>query len=186
MSVKSTSSVGDASGVVRTGYLKKLRTSKRKKFFVLRSETSESAARLEYYDNEKKYLSGLQPKRAITLKSCFNINKQVDSKHKHVIALYTKDDRFCILFENDEELESWLKILLLLQHGDEISDGVTPRPTFGECLRGIRMSARVLRTYVCSLAKKVDCCTLSGDVKEKIYARVFFQYGALARIRNAV
>ncbi|XP_022917159.1 insulin receptor substrate 1 isoform X2 [Onthophagus taurus] len=130
MSVKSTSSVGDASGVVRTGYLKKLRTSKRKKFFVLRSETVENAARLEYYDSEKKYAAGARPKRAIALKSCFNINRQPDSKHRHVIALYTKDDRFCILFDSDEELDSWLKILLLLQHGDEATDGVAPRPTF--------------------------------------------------------
>lgn len=132
MSVKSSS--GDAAnslGVVKCGYLKKLKTSK-KKFFVLRAETPETSARLEYYDSEKKFNSGQPPKRAITLKSCFNINKQPDGKHKHVIALFTKDDRFDIAFENDEELEVWFKILLSLQHGEEIGDGEPPRPTFGK------------------------------------------------------
>ncbi|KAK9711535.1 PH domain [Popillia japonica] len=117
--------------VVKCGYLKKVKTSK-KKFFVLRSETPETSARLEYYDSERKFNAGQPPKRAITLKSCFNINRQPDAKHKHVIALFTKDDRFCIAFDSDEELDVWLKVLLSLQHGEEFGDGETPKPTFGE------------------------------------------------------
>lgn len=119
-------------GVVKCGNLKKVKTSKRK-FFVLRAETVESSARLEYYDSERKFNVGQPPKRTITLKSCFNINRQPDSKHKHVIALFTKDDRFCLAFETDEELEAWLKILLSLQHGEEVGEGETPKPTFGKC-----------------------------------------------------
>ncbi|XP_044252892.1 insulin receptor substrate 1 isoform X9 [Tribolium madens] len=116
-------------GVVLSGYLKKLKTS-RKKFFVLRAETADASARLEYYDTAKKFNSGLPPKRSIPLKNCFNINKRLDTKHKHVIALYTKDDCFCVVLDNDDDLDSWLKALLKLQHGEEVVDGETPKPTF--------------------------------------------------------
>lgn len=117
--------------VIRKGYLKKLKTNK-KKYFVLRAETSESSARLDYYDSDKKFNTGQQPKRSIPLKTCFNINRKSDTKHKHVIALYTKDDCFCVVLENEEDLEAWLKALLSLQHGEDAADGETPRPTFGK------------------------------------------------------
>lgn len=117
--------------MVRCGLLKKLKTS-RKKWFVLRAETAESSARLEYYDSEKKFNNGLPPKRSIPLKTCFNINKRNDTKYKHVIALYTKDDCFCVVLESEEDLDAWLKALLSLQHGEEVVDGETPKPTFGK------------------------------------------------------
>lgn len=129
MSVKG--AIGSTGAVVRTGYLRKLKTS-RKKFFVLRSENAESSARLEYYDSEKKFNAGLPPKRSIQLKTCFNINRKQDTKYKHVIALYTKDDSFCVVLDSEEELETWLKALLSLQRGEDIIDGEVPRPTFGE------------------------------------------------------
>lgn len=134
MSLKSTGSLAEPPNVgpvVRCGYLRKLKRN-RKKFFVLRAETEEVAARLEYYDSEKKFRNGTPPKRSIMLKTCFNINKRLDTKHKHVIALYTKDDCFCVILENEEDLEAWLKALLSLQHGEETADGETPRPTFGK------------------------------------------------------
>lgn len=132
MSVKSGSSLGEPSGgeVVRMGYLKKLKTN-RKKFFVLRAESLEASARLEYYDNEKKYRQNQNPKRSIPLKACFNINKRIDTKHKFVIALYTKDDCFCLVLDSDRDLEEWLKSLLSLQRGEDVTDGEPPRPTFG-------------------------------------------------------
>ncbi|XP_066250468.1 insulin receptor substrate 2 isoform X2 [Euwallacea similis] len=113
----------------RSGVLKKAKTS-RKKYFVLREETSDALARLEYYDSEKKFKVGLPPKRAISLKTCFNINKKQDSKHKHVVALYTKDDCFGVAFESEEELKVWLKDFLTLQHGEEIEEGVILKPKF--------------------------------------------------------
>ncbi|XP_063917570.1 insulin receptor substrate 1-B isoform X2 [Zophobas morio] len=115
--------------VVRCGYLKKLKTS-RKKFFVLRAETAEASARLEYYDSERKFHGGQPPKRSIPLKNCFNINRRLDTKHKHVIALYTKDDCFCVVLESEEDVDGWLKALLKLQHGEEVVDGEAPKPTF--------------------------------------------------------
>ncbi|XP_054266628.1 insulin receptor substrate 1-B isoform X2 [Macrosteles quadrilineatus] len=115
--------------VVKTGYLKKLKTMK-KKFFVLRSDSIEASARLEYYDSEKKFRANQPAKRSITLKTCFNINKRSDLRQKHVVALYTKNDCFCIVLENESELSDWLKALLSLQQGDDIPDGEQPKPTF--------------------------------------------------------
>lgn len=117
--------------VVRSGYLKKLKTNK-KKFFVLRAESTESSARLEYYDTQRKYTHKEPPKRCVNLKSCFNINRRLDTKHKHVIALYTKDDCFCIVLESEQDLERWLKDLLSLQQGEELVEGEIPKPNFGK------------------------------------------------------
>lgn len=118
-------------GVVRSGYLKKLKTS-RKKWFVLRGDTRESPARLDYYDSEKKFLAGVRPKRSIMLKTCFNINRRTDTKYKHVIALYTKVDCFCVVLDSEEELDAWLKPMLSFQHGEDVCDGEILKPTFGE------------------------------------------------------
>lgn len=114
--------------VVRCGHLKKLKTLK-KKYFVLRGEAPGYLACLEYYDSKKKFENKQPPKRSILLHSCFNINKRVDTKYKHVIALYTKDECFCLILDNEKELDEWLKAMLLLQSGD-VPDGEQPRPTF--------------------------------------------------------
>jgi hypothetical protein len=63
------SGVGQTAGptsatVVKQGYLKKLKTMK-KKYFVLRSETAQSSARLEYYDSEKKFKANTPPKKVL-------------------------------------------------------------------------------------------------------------------------
>lgn len=103
----------------------------KKKFFILRGESSEASARLEYYDSEKKWRSSQPPKRTISLKTCFNINRRRDTKQKYVIALYTKDDCFCIVLDSEEDLQEWLKVLLKLQTGEDTVDGEAPKPTFG-------------------------------------------------------
>ncbi|KAL0274701.1 UNVERIFIED_CONTAM: hypothetical protein PYX00_002767 [Menopon gallinae] len=120
---------GPKGEIMRMGYLKKLKTMK-KKFFILRGESSEASARLEYYDSEKKWRNSQPPKRTISLKTCFNINRRRDTKQKYVIALYTKDDCFCIVLESEEELQEWLKVLLKLQTGEDCVDGEPPKPTF--------------------------------------------------------
>ncbi|XP_019869651.1 insulin receptor substrate 1 isoform X3 [Aethina tumida] len=131
MSVKSSGSDGapDKGQAVRSGYLRKFKTMK-KKWFVLRAESADRPARLEYYDSEKKYNCGADAKRSIPLKTCFNINKRKDVKHKHVLALYTKDECFSIQLDSEDELDGWLKALLTLQHGDDAADGETPKPTY--------------------------------------------------------
>lgn len=104
----------------------------KKKYFVLRCESADYPARLEYYDNEKKFKAHQEPKRSISLKACFNINRRIDLKPKYVVALYTRDDCFCIVLESEEERESWLKALWALQDGDDVTDGETPKPVFGK------------------------------------------------------
>lgn len=133
MSVKNLGHNGARGEVIRAGLLKKLKTS-RKKYFVLRAETPESSARLEYYDSEKKFKNAVPPKRSISLKTCFNINKRTDTKYKHVIALYTKDDCFCIILDSEEDQDAWLKDLLSLLHGEETPAGEQPRRWFGRFL----------------------------------------------------
>lgn len=119
----------DKMGIVLQGYLKKLKTMK-KKYFVLHSDGADKSARLEYYDSEKKFRSrNGHPKRCIVLKSCFHISRRIDTKQKFVIALYTKDDSFCIVMENEVELNRWLKVLQTLHRIEEEFD--LPRTNFG-------------------------------------------------------
>ena len=120
--------------IVLSGYLRKFKTMK-KNVFVLYSDSCDRPARLEYFDSEKKFRShSNHPKRSIVLQSCFNINRKTDTKHKCVIALYTKDDSFCIVYDNEQELNKWLHKLLALQNGEEAPEGEPPRPTFGKCV----------------------------------------------------
>ncbi|KAL8560834.1 hypothetical protein ACOMHN_032945 [Nucella lapillus] len=102
------------SDIRMSGYLKKMKTMKRK-FFVLRSTSSSGPARLEYYDSEKKFSLGQPAKRSIRLHTCFNINRRSDSKHKHAIALYTKEDCFSVVCEDEPELDRWLGLMLEYQ-----------------------------------------------------------------------
>uniref|UniRef100_A0A1B6CBS7 Insulin receptor substrate 1 n=2 Tax=Clastoptera arizonana TaxID=38151 RepID=A0A1B6CBS7_9HEMI len=115
--------------VVKMGYLRKLKTMK-KKYFVLRADSPEASARLEYYDSLQKWKTNKNPKRSIILKNCFNINKRSDIRQKFVIALYTKNDCFCLVLDSEEDLDEWLKSLLSLQHGEDIPDGELPKPIF--------------------------------------------------------
>ncbi|XP_038052032.1 insulin receptor substrate 1-B-like isoform X2 [Patiria miniata] len=117
---------GDGTDIVKCGYLKKFKTM-RKKFFVLRCESSSGPARLEYYDTEKKFRAGALCKRTIDLKTCFNINKKTDSKQKHALSLYTRDDCFVVVAEDENSLNEWLQELLLQQQAE--NDGM-PMPAF--------------------------------------------------------
>uniref|UniRef100_A0A8C8RCT0 Insulin receptor substrate 4 n=1 Tax=Pelusios castaneus TaxID=367368 RepID=A0A8C8RCT0_9SAUR len=117
--------VGD--DVRKCGYLRKQKHG-HKRYFVLRAESHLAPARLEYYDSEKKYKSSLRaaaaaaasgsavlccppPKRVIPLYQCFTVSRRADAKHKHIIALYTKDEYFAMLAENEVEQETWYQAL---------------------------------------------------------------------------
>lgn len=112
---------GGAGSVVRQGHLRKLKGTKRK-YFVLRAETAECSARLEYYESEKKFRSGAAPRRVISLKSCFNITRRLDLKQRYVIALYLKEECFCIVMDGDEDLHLWLADLLKCHRADDSSE----------------------------------------------------------------
>ncbi|KAL0871517.1 hypothetical protein ABMA27_005233 [Loxostege sticticalis] len=112
---------GGAGAVVRHGHLRKLKTMK-KKYFVLRAETQECSARLEYYESEKKFRSGASPRRVLPLKSCYNITRRLDLKQKHVIALFTREEQFCIVAENEQDLHAWLTAILKQHRSDDASE----------------------------------------------------------------
>lgn len=104
----------------------------KKKYFVLRSDSDSGVARLEYYDTEKKFKSGGPAKRSISIKTCFNINRKVDAKHKLAIALYTKDDCFSVVADSENSCEEWLNAMLELQLDDPcMNGGAKLKPKFG-------------------------------------------------------
>ncbi|XP_041341213.1 LOW QUALITY PROTEIN: insulin receptor substrate 4 [Pyrgilauda ruficollis] len=115
---------GAGEDVRKCGYLRKQKHG-HKRYFVLRAESHLAPARLEYYDSEKKFKSSLRaagaggaaalccppPKRVIPLYQCFTVSRRADAKHKHIIALYTKDEYFAMLAENDAEQEAWYQAI---------------------------------------------------------------------------
>nr|XP_057941826.1 insulin receptor substrate 2-like [Doryrhamphus excisus] len=99
-----------SNGVKKCGYLRKHKHGHRR-FFVLREPAEGSPARLEYYDSEKKWRSKGAAKRIIGLDSCLCVNKRADAKHKHLIALYTKDEYFAVAADCEQDQESWYVVL---------------------------------------------------------------------------
>ncbi|XP_072897524.1 insulin receptor substrate 1-B [Hemitrygon akajei] len=102
------------SDVRKVGYLRKPK-SMHKRFFVLRAPSQLGPARLDYYENEKKWRhKASAPKRSVHLESCFNINKRADSKNKYLVALYTKDEYLAMAADCESEQDSWYQALLEL------------------------------------------------------------------------
>ena len=102
----------------------------KKKYFVLRSTSSSGPARLDYHDSKKKFESGHPPKRSIHLHQCFNINRKSDTKHKFAVALYTRDDCFSVVMDDEATQERWLNSLLEYQN-EYLLDGELPKPHYG-------------------------------------------------------
>ncbi|XP_068617786.1 insulin receptor substrate 1 isoform X3 [Battus philenor] len=113
--------ISGGGAVVRQGHLRKLKTMK-KKYFVLRAESNDCPARLEYYESEKKFRAGAAPRRVLPLKSCYNITRRLDLKQKHVIALFTREEQLCIVAENEQDLHAWLTAILKLHDSDDASE----------------------------------------------------------------
>ncbi|CAL8268535.1 unnamed protein product [Lota lota] len=110
------------SSVKKCGYLRKQKHG-HKRFFVLKEPSAGFPARLEYYENEKKWRNKCAAKRVIPLDCCLNVNKRADAKHKHLIALYTKDEYFAIAADNEPEQESWYRGLTDLMSEGKVDDG---------------------------------------------------------------
>ena len=68
------------------------------------------------------------------MKTCFNINRRTDCKHKFVVALYTNEDCFPIAFDSEDELLKWFITLLKIQLADKIADGEELKPNYGRNL----------------------------------------------------
>lgn len=108
--------------IKKCGYLRKQKHG-HKRFFALKEPSDGCPARLEYYESEKKCKNKSAAKRVIPLDCCLNINKRVDAKYKHLIALYTKDEYFAVAAENEQEQESWYRALVDLMAEGKVCDG---------------------------------------------------------------
>ncbi|XP_064165947.1 insulin receptor substrate 2-like [Anguilla rostrata] len=118
----SNANINNNKNVKKCGYLKKQKHG-HKRFFVLKEQSEGFPARLEYYENEKKWKNKSAAKRVIPLDSCLNINKRADAKHKHLIALYTKDEYFAVAADNEQEQEAWYGVLTDLMNEGRPYDG---------------------------------------------------------------
>ncbi|XP_062909800.1 insulin receptor substrate 2-like isoform X3 [Mobula hypostoma] len=96
--------------VRKCGYLKKQKHG-HKRFFVLREQSGSFPARLEYYENDKKWRNKSSAKRVISLDCCLSINKRADAKYKYLIALYTKEEYLAVAADNEQEQHSWFSAL---------------------------------------------------------------------------
>ncbi|XP_051571967.1 insulin receptor substrate 2-B-like isoform X2 [Myxocyprinus asiaticus] len=188
-----------ADDIRKCGYLRKQKHG-HKRFFVLRASSHLGPSRLEYYDSEKKFrntlcstaagssassggaaVSASPPKRVIYLYQCFTVNKRADSKHKHLIALYTKDEYFAIVAENEQEQEEWHQALSeLMSEGkrchldaEEIDDGygtVTPGTDFKEVWqvnvkpKGLGQTKNLTGVYrLCLSAESIHLMKLNSE-----------------------
>lgn len=140
----------EASGVKKCGYLRKQKHGHRR-FFVLREATERCPARLEYYESEKKWRNKSAPKRLITLDSCLCVNKRADAKHKHLVALYTKDEYFAVAADSEQEQEGWFAVLTELIAEGKVYDS----PTSTSSLVGFEESSYGLVTPATSAYKEV-------------------------------
>ncbi|XP_040271261.1 insulin receptor substrate 1-like [Bufo bufo] len=126
--------------VKKCGYLRKQK-SMRRRFFVLRGPGSRGAARLEYYENEKKFRLGDGsggPRGTIVLEEAFGVNKRADAKRRHLLVLYTRDGGLCVSTEGEEEQDAWYQAIQELQaqarsFSSSSEDGASwPGPPFRE------------------------------------------------------
>ncbi|XP_011609960.2 insulin receptor substrate 1-B [Takifugu rubripes] len=166
--------------VQKSGYLRKHKSMHRR-FFVLRAASEHGPARLEYYENEKKFRSKSPvPKKVLNLETCFNINKRADSKNKHMIVLYTRSESFAIAADSEEIQNEWYQAMLDLQCNcktpeDYGSSGEcsspSPIPTFKEVWqvkvwpKGLGHARNLVGIYrLCLTDKTVNFVKLNSDV----------------------
>lgn len=126
--------------VKKCGYLRKQK-SMRRRFFVLRGPGSRGPARLEYYENEKKFRLGDGsggPRGTVVLEEVFGVNKRADAKRRHLLVLYTRDGGLCVSADGEEEQDAWYQAIQELQAqvralSTPSEDGATwPGPAFRE------------------------------------------------------
>ncbi|XP_064205385.1 insulin receptor substrate 2-B-like isoform X2 [Anguilla rostrata] len=183
---------GVEADIWKCGYLRKQKHG-HKRFFVLRGQSHAGPSRLEYYDSEKKFRNSLRsaagaasaaltPKRVIYLYQCFTVNKRADAKHKYLIALYTKDEYFAMVAENEQEQTDWyLALSDLMNEGkkrpvdpDELDDGygvVPPSAGFKEVWqvsvkpKGLGHTKNLTGVYrLCLSAKSMHLVKLNSEM----------------------
>ncbi|XP_056140327.1 insulin receptor substrate 1-B [Lampris incognitus] len=166
--------------VQKSGYLRKHKSMHRR-FFVLRTASENGPARLEYYENEKKFRSKSPvPKKSLNLETCFNINKRADSKNKHMIVLYTRSESFAIAADSEEVQNEWYQAMMDLQCNCRTPDdwgssgecsSPSPVPNFKEVWqvkvwpKGLGHARNLVGIYrLCLTDKTVNFVKLNSDV----------------------
>ncbi|KAJ3589926.1 hypothetical protein NHX12_010766 [Muraenolepis orangiensis] len=166
--------------VQKSGYLRKHKSMHRR-FFVLRAASELGPARLEYYENEKKFRSKSPvPKKSLNLEACFNINKRADSKNKHMIVLYTRSESFAIAADTEEVQDEWYQAMLDLHCNFKTPDdwgssgecsSPSPIPTFKEVWqvkvwpKGLGHARNLVGIYrLCLTDKTVNFVKLNSEV----------------------
>lgn len=103
--------------VIKYGKMRKLKNGTRR-FFVLRRNhpVEKSHISLSYYDSEKKFRanpdsSSQAPRRTILLKHVWNVHHKFDAKHRFVMAIYTREEMFATICDDEESLNSWIKTI---------------------------------------------------------------------------
>lgn len=56
----------------------------------------------------------------------------MDTKQKYVIALFTGNESFGIVFDCEDDLLDWMKLLLMYQQGEDMIDCGSLKPYYGE------------------------------------------------------
>jgi len=90
-------------------------------------------ARLEYYNNQRNWEAGEQPRRVIILRDVFTITRKRDTResiHKYVIAIYMVEDCLGIVFDTEEVMKTWLEMLISCQMGGRSIEGRIPKPKY--------------------------------------------------------
>ena len=62
-------------------------------------------------NNQSVIAQHQQPRRCIMLRKCLAIHRKYDSKYKHVMALYTKDEMHATICEEEFQLNEWLEAI---------------------------------------------------------------------------
>ncbi|XP_042330836.1 insulin receptor substrate 1-like isoform X2 [Sceloporus undulatus] len=160
------------------GYLRKQK-SHRRRYFVLRCGSERGPARLEYYENEKKFRTGgpcPRPKRVFPLASALNVNKRADARHRYLIVLYGRDGTFGVAAENAEQQQTWYTAMMELRRKGQESSGGDPHAlgpglAFQEVWqvslrpRGLGQSRNLTGVYLLGLTERtISFMRLNSDV----------------------
>nr|XP_015195946.1 PREDICTED: insulin receptor substrate 2-A-like [Lepisosteus oculatus] len=162
--------------VRKCGYLRKQK-SMHKRYFVLRAASERGPARLEYYENEKKFRGKTaNPKKVLNLETCFNINKRADAKNKHLIVVYTREESFSIAAESEADQGDWYQAMVELQCKSKVLGespeygALSPGPAFKEVWqvkvwpKGLGQSKSLVGIYrLCLTDKTVNFVKLNSD-----------------------
>ena len=125
----------NASLLIKEGYITKLR-SKKRRYFVLYTENEHEFARLDYYENDKRFKAcPAAYKRSILLKDCFGVIKKYDPRFKKseifVFAIYTRDDCFSLMFDSQDEMNCWFSLINEVHLKSLAKNRSKPIPDYG-------------------------------------------------------